>query len=113
MYKHVLLKEPGTDRILIVESSGTLKERRVKNYLKAGWEQVGQVESPMHDFELTAGLTSEFRARPEKSSRTSFRRTLPCVSPWGKYLIRRWSNEHRDNMSADLGGHYDNRDGLS
>lgn len=41
MYKHVLLKEPGTDRILIVESSGTLKERRVKNYLKAGWEQVG------------------------------------------------------------------------
>lgn len=67
MYKHVLLKEPGTDRILIVESSGTLKERRVKNYLKAGWEQVGQVESPMHDFELTAGLTSEFRARPEKN----------------------------------------------
>ena len=53
MYKHVLLKEPGTDRILIVESSGTLKERRVKNYLKAGWEQVGQIESPMHDFELT------------------------------------------------------------
>ena len=66
MYKHVLLKEPGTDRILIVESSGTLKERRVKNYLKAGWEQVGQIESPMHDFELTAGLTSEVRARPEK-----------------------------------------------
>lgn len=66
MYKHVLLKEPGTDRILIVENSGTLKERRVKNYLKAGWEQVGQIESPMHDFELTAGLTSEFRARPEK-----------------------------------------------
>lgn len=66
MYKHVLLKEPGTDRILIVESSGTLKERRVKNYLKAGWEQVGQVESPMHDFELTAGLTSELRAKHEK-----------------------------------------------
>ena len=66
MYKHVLLKEPGTDRILIVESSGTLKERRVKNYLKAGWEQVGQIESPMHDFELTAGLTSEFRAKHEK-----------------------------------------------
>lgn len=66
MYRHVLLKETGTDRILIVESSGTLKERRVKNYLKAGWEQVGQIESPMHDFELTAGLTSEFRARPEK-----------------------------------------------
>ena len=66
MYKHVLLKEPGTDRILIVESSGTLKERRVKNYLKAGWEQVGQVESPMHDFELTAGLTSEFRTKHEK-----------------------------------------------
>lgn len=66
MYKHVLLKEPGTDRILIVESSGTLKERRVKNYLKAGWEQVGQIESPMHDFELTAGLTSEFRTKHEK-----------------------------------------------
>lgn len=66
MYKHVLLKEPSTDRILIVESSGTLKERRVKNYLKAGWEQVGQVESPMHDFELTAGLTSEFRTKHEK-----------------------------------------------
>ena len=66
MYKHVLLKEPGTDRILIVESSGTLKERRVKNYLKAGWEQVGQVESPMHDFELTAGLTSEFRTKHEE-----------------------------------------------
>ena len=66
MYKHVLLKEPGTDRILIVESSGTLKERRVKNYLKAGWEQVGQVESPMHDFELTAGITSELRIKHEK-----------------------------------------------
>ena len=66
MYKHVLLKEPGTDRILIVESSGTLKERRVKNYLKAGWEQVGQVESPMHDFELTAGITSELRTTHEK-----------------------------------------------
>ena len=66
MYKHVLLKEPGTDRILIVESSGTLKERRVKNYLKAGWEQVGQIESSMHDFELTAGLTSEFRTKHEK-----------------------------------------------
>nr|DAQ15702.1 MAG TPA: hypothetical protein [Caudoviricetes sp.] len=66
MYKHVLLKEPGTDRILIVESSGTLKERRAKNYLKAGWEQVGQIESPMHDFELTAGLTSEFRTKHEK-----------------------------------------------
>lgn len=66
MYKHVLLKEIGTDRILIVESSGTLKERRVKNYLKAGWEQVGQVESPMHDFELTAGITSELRIKHEK-----------------------------------------------
>ena len=66
MYSHVLLKEPGTDRILIVESSGTLKERRVKNYLKAGWEQVGQLESPMHDFELTAGLTSELRTKHEK-----------------------------------------------
>ena len=66
MYKHVLLKETGTDRILIVESSGTLKERRVKNYLKAGWEQVGQVESPMHDFELTAGITSELRIKHEK-----------------------------------------------
>lgn len=66
MYKHVLLKEIGTDRILIVESSGTLKERRVKNYLKAGWEQVGQIESPMHDFELTAGITSEFRTKHEK-----------------------------------------------
>ena len=66
MYSHVLLKEPGTDRILIVESSGTLRERRVKNYLKAGWEQVGQIESPMHDFELTAGLTSEFRTKHEK-----------------------------------------------
>ncbi len=66
MYKHVLLKEPGTDRILIVESSGTLKERRVKNYLKAGWEQVGQIESPMHDFELTAGITSELRIKHEK-----------------------------------------------
>lgn len=41
MYKHVLLKEPGIDRILIVESSGTLKERRVKNYLRAGWEEEG------------------------------------------------------------------------
>ena len=66
MYKHVLLKEPGTDQILIVESSGTLKERRVKNYLKAGWEQVGQIESPMHDFELTAGITSELRIKHEK-----------------------------------------------
>lgn len=66
MYKHVLLKEIGTDRILIVESSGTLKERRVKNYLKAGWEQVGQIESPMHDFELTAGITSELRIKHEK-----------------------------------------------
>ena len=66
MYKHVLLKEPGTDRILIVESSGTLKERRVKNYLKAGWEQVGQIESPMHDFELTTGITSELRIKHEK-----------------------------------------------
>ena len=66
MYRHVLLKETGTDRILIMESSGTIQERRVKNYLKAGWEQVGQIESPMHDFELTAGLTSEFRTKHEK-----------------------------------------------
>lgn len=66
MYKHVLLKETGTDRILIMESSGTIQERKVKNYLKAGWEQVGQLESPMHDFELTAGLTSEFRTKHEK-----------------------------------------------
>lgn len=66
MYKHVLLKETGTDRILIMESSGTIQERKVKNYLKAGWEQVGQLESPMHDFELTAGLTSELRTKHEK-----------------------------------------------
>lgn len=66
MYRHVLLKETGTDRILIMESSGTIQERKVKNYLKAGWEQVGQVESPMHDFELTAGLTSELRTKHEK-----------------------------------------------
>lgn len=66
MYRHVLLKETGTDRILIMESSGTIQERKVKNYLKAGWEQVGQIESPMHDFELTAGLTSEFRTKHEK-----------------------------------------------
>ena len=66
MYKHVLLKETGTDRILIMESSGTIQERKVKNYLKAGWEQVGQVESPMHDFELTAGITSELRIKHEK-----------------------------------------------
>lgn len=66
MYKHVLLKEPGTDRILIMESSGTIQERKVKNYLKAGWEQVGQIESPMHDFELTAGITSELRIKHEK-----------------------------------------------
>jgi hypothetical protein len=66
MYRHVLLKETGTDRILIMESSGTIQERKVKNYLKAGWEQVGQIESPMHDFELTAGLTSELRTKHEK-----------------------------------------------
>lgn len=66
MYKHVLLKESGTDRMLIMESSGTLQERKVNNYLKAGWEQVGQIESPMHDFELTAGLTSELRTKHEK-----------------------------------------------
>lgn len=66
MYRHVLLKETGTDRILIMESSGTIQERKVKNYLKAGWEQVGQVESPMHDFELTAGITSELRTKHEK-----------------------------------------------
>ena len=66
MYRHVLLKETGTDRILIMESSGTIQERKVKNYLKAGWEQVGQVESPMHDFELTAALTSELRTKHEK-----------------------------------------------
>lgn len=66
MYKHVLLKEPGTDRILIMESSGTIQERKVKNYLKAGWEQVGQIESPMHDFELTAGIKSELRTKHEK-----------------------------------------------
>lgn len=66
MYKHVLLKETGTDRILIMESSGTIQERKVKNYLKAGWEQVGQIESPMHDFELTAGITSELRIKHEK-----------------------------------------------
>lgn len=65
MYRHVLLKETGTDRILIMEISGTIQERKVKNYLKAGWEQVGQVESPMHDFELTAGLTSELRTKHE------------------------------------------------
>jgi hypothetical protein len=65
MYKHVLLKEPGADRIIIVESNGTIKERRVENYLKAGWQQVGQLESPMHDFELTAGLTSELRTKHE------------------------------------------------
>ena len=66
MYRHVLLKETGTDRILIMESSGTIQERKVKNYLKAGWEQVGRIESPMHDFELTAGLTSELRTKHEK-----------------------------------------------
>lgn len=66
MYKHVLLKESGTDRMLIMESSGTLQERKVNNYLKAGWEQVGQIESPMHDFELTAGLTSELHTKHEK-----------------------------------------------
>lgn len=66
MYRHVLLKETGTDRILIMESSGTIQERKVKNYLKAGWEQVGQIESPMHDFELTAGITSELRIKHEK-----------------------------------------------
>lgn len=66
MYKHVLLKETGTDRILIMESFGTIQERKVKNYLKAGWEQVGQIESPMHDFELTAGITSELRTKHEK-----------------------------------------------
>ena len=65
MYKQVLLKEPGADRIIIVESNGTIKERRVENYLKAGWQQVGQLESPMHDFELTAGLTSELRTKHE------------------------------------------------
>ena len=65
MYKHVLLKEPGADRIIIVESNGTIKERRVGNYRRAGWQQVGQLESPMHDFELTAGLTSELRTKHE------------------------------------------------
>lgn len=65
MYKHVLLKEPGADRIIIVESNGTIKERRVENYRRAGWQQVGQLESPMHDFELTAGLTSELRTKHE------------------------------------------------
>lgn len=58
MYKHVLLKETGTDRILIMESSGTIQERKVKNYLKAGRrESEAQMNKPIYtmtDAELQA-----------------------------------------------------------
>ena len=89
MYKHVLLKEPGTDRILIVESSGTLKERRVKNYLKAGWEQVGQIESSMHAFELTAGLTSEFRTKHDKILKNLVQADAALRIAMGQIYLRR------------------------